>query len=55
MIRVDIPAVLDRCNERMTLCELYRQILGIQAPWVVADVEVDLKGDGATVHIEVSA
>ena len=31
--------------------ELYRQILGIQAPWEVSDVEVDLPGTGVTVHI----
>jgi transposase len=32
--------------------ELYRQILGIETPWTVVDVEVDLKGDGVAVHIE---
>lgn len=32
--------------------ELYRQILGVQAPWQVSDVEVDLPGNGVTVHIE---
>ena len=32
--------------------ELYRQILGIEAPWAVTDIEVDLNGDGVTVHIE---
>jgi len=32
--------------------ELYRQILGIEAPWTVSDIEVDLKGGGVTVHIE---
>lgn len=32
--------------------ELYRQILGIEAPWTVSEVEVDLKGAGVTVHIE---
>ena len=31
--------------------ELYRQILGIQAPWEVSNVEVDLPGTGVTVHI----
>ena len=31
--------------------ELYRQILGIQAPWEVSEVEVDLPGTGVTVHI----
>ncbi|MDZ7790306.1 MAG: transposase [Xanthomonadales bacterium] len=31
--------------------ELYRQILGIQAPWEVTDVDVDLPGTGVTVHI----
>ena len=31
--------------------ELYRQILGIQAPWEVSDVQVDLPGTGVTVHI----
>lgn len=34
--------------------ELYRRILGIEAPWTVAEIEVDLKGDGVTVHIEYS-
>lgn len=32
--------------------ELYRQILGIEAPWAVVEVDVDLKGDGVAVHIE---
>ena len=32
--------------------ELYRQILGIEAPWRVSEVEVDLPGSGVTVHIE---
>jgi len=32
--------------------ELYRQILGIEAPWTVSEVEVDLQGAGVTVHIE---
>ena len=31
--------------------ELYRQILGIQAPWEVSEVDVDLPGTGVTVHI----
>ena len=31
--------------------ELYRQILGIQAPWEVSEVEVDLPGTGVTVEI----
>ncbi|QKK01671.1 MAG: ISL3 family transposase [Pseudomonadota bacterium] len=31
--------------------ELYRQILGVQAPWEVSEVEVDLPGTGVTVHI----
>ena len=31
--------------------ELYRQILGIQAPWEVSEVEVDLPATGVTVHI----
>jgi len=31
--------------------ELYRQILGIQAPWEVSDVKVDLPGTGVTVQI----
>lgn len=31
--------------------ELYRQILGIQAPWEVSAVDVDLPGTGVTVHI----
>ncbi len=31
--------------------ELYRQILGIQAPWEVSDVQVDLPATGVTVHI----
>ncbi len=34
--------------------ELYRQILGIQAPWEVSEVEVDLLGTGVTVHIRYS-
>lgn len=32
--------------------ELYRQILGIQAPWEVSEVQVDLPGTGVTVHIQ---
>lgn len=32
--------------------ELYRRILGIEAPWAVSDIDVDLGGDGVTVHIE---
>lgn len=32
--------------------ELYRQILGIEAPWTVSDIKVDLTGDGVTVHIQ---
>lgn len=32
--------------------ELYRQILGIEAPWTVSDIDVDLPGDGVTVYIE---
>ena len=35
--------------------ELYRQILGIETPWAVTDIEVDLNGDGVTVHIEHSS
>lgn len=31
--------------------ELYRQILGVQAPWEVFEVDVDLPGTGVTVHI----
>jgi transposase len=31
--------------------ELYRQILGIQFPWEVSDVDVDLPHTGVTVHI----
>jgi len=31
--------------------ELYRQILGIQPPWEVSEVDVDLAGTGVTVHI----
>lgn len=31
--------------------ELYRKILGIQPPWEVSEVEVDLPGTGVTVHI----
>jgi len=31
--------------------ELYRQILGIQAPWEVTEVDVDLPGGGVTVRI----
>ena len=31
--------------------ELYRQILGIQSPWEVSDVDVDLPHTGVTVHI----
>lgn len=31
---------------------LYERILGIEAPWGVTDVELDLRGDGVTVHIE---
>ena len=31
--------------------ELYRQILGVQLPWEVSEVEVDLPGTGVTVHI----
>ena len=31
--------------------ELYRQILGIQSPWEVSEVEVDLPATGVTVHI----
>jgi len=31
--------------------ELYRQILGIQAPWEVSKLDVDLPGTGVTVHI----
>jgi transposase len=31
--------------------ELYRQILGIQSPWKVSEVEVDLPGNGVTVRI----
>jgi transposase len=32
--------------------ELYRQILGIQPPWEVSEVDVDLPGTGVTVHIQ---
>lgn len=32
--------------------ELYRQILGVQAPWEVSEVDVDLPGTGVTVHIQ---
>ncbi|MDA3934098.1 MAG: ISL3 family transposase [Gammaproteobacteria bacterium] len=32
--------------------ELYRQILGIESPWQVTDVEVDLPGGGVTVNIK---
>jgi len=32
--------------------ELYRQILGIQSPWEVSQVDVDLPGSGVTVHIQ---
>jgi transposase len=35
--------------------ELYRQILGIEAPWTVSAIEVDLKGEGVTVHVEHTA
>ena len=31
--------------------ELYRQILGIQPPWEVSEVDVDLPGTGVTVQI----
>ncbi|NDY96299.1 helix-turn-helix domain-containing protein [Wenzhouxiangella limi] len=31
--------------------ELYRQILGIQAPWAVSEVQVELPATGITVHI----
>jgi len=31
--------------------ELYRQILGIQPPWEVSEVDVDLPGSGVTVRI----
>ena len=34
--------------------ELYRQILGIQTPWEVSEVEVDLPGTGVTVRIRQS-
>lgn len=32
--------------------ELYRQILGIESPWQVSDVEVDLPDKGVSVHIK---
>jgi len=34
--------------------ELYRQILGIQAPWEVTEVDVDLPGSGVTVRIRLT-
>ena len=35
--------------------ELYRQILGIQSPSEVSEVEADLAATGVTVHIRHSA
>ena len=32
--------------------DLYTQILGIQAPWQVTDVEVDMPQGQVTVHVE---
>jgi transposase len=31
--------------------ELFRQILGVQAPWDVSEVDVYLPGTGVTVHV----
>jgi len=35
--------------------DLYTQILGIQAPWKVANVEVDMPQGQVTVHVEQEA
>lgn len=35
--------------------DLYAKILNLQAPWTVADVELDLKGEEVRVRLEVSA
>jgi transposase len=32
--------------------DLYQQILGIRVPWRVAEVELDLKAEAVTVHVE---
>jgi transposase len=35
--------------------ELYQQILGIQAPWEVTEVELSLAADQVTVHVKQAA
>jgi hypothetical protein len=36
----------------MRAVELYRSLLGLTAPWTVAGVEVDLKGQQVVVRVE---
>jgi transposase len=36
----------------MRVVELYRVLLGLTAPWTVADVDVDMKGQRVVVRVE---
>ena len=43
---------LERRGGAMRDIELYRTLLGLTAPWTVAGVDVDLKGQRVVVRVE---